>query len=892
MRLISAHLRHVRQHRSLQLQFHPQLTVIGGANESGKSTVVEALHKGLFLRAGATGRGVEELRSRQSSGLPEVEIGFEAEGRPWLLRKRFSGASGTCQLSDDRGLALSGAAAEERLAALLGMERLVEGRQIGQLKERWAHLWVRQGESGSNVLEGDGDRYDLSRLVDELQGRQGGSALESPLDRALLEQLQARLDQLFTASGKVRAGSPLLVARQRQADCQERLNGAQARLADLETSMERLQAIDTRLDRIERQERPALQQRQRLTSTLQLQRAEVRSLNQEHDNLRQLLDQRRTLEAQLAAQRQETSERQALLQSVQAQVLQQDQALRIQAGEQRTLLEQIATVQQQQQLGRLWLERQRLAQEAAQLREYQQQFEQLQHQAGQLKQQLTELPALGAAEVAALRQAEQALLQAETRCQAMATGLELLAADQPVLVDGAPMAPGSSRQLSDGVELQVGSSGGVRLRIQPGGGQALAEARAQVSQGHAALAEQRRRLGVDDSDAAEGIATQRQGLETELAGLRRAAAALPWTRLKDQIAALKPRQQRLDRTLSHHQPLLEQLRAQGEEPPEQPTALEAWLDQRQEALEILGGHLARVEKELADLQRLRTEQESGLKAHHTRLDQLSGSLSSLGERLEQLTQGHGDESALAARLGQLETTLQTRQQDLERLDAELAALPRPSTANERQLEEEKDALLTQRGHHEERCQSLGASDPAAALEQCQAEAENAAADGRAIEHQARALQLLVGLFQQARRDLSQRYSDPLQLAIGTYLTHLNSDDANLDFDPQRGFVDLRLQQGAQSYGFAQLSGGMREQLSAALRLALAEVLQPAYDNCLPIIFDDAFTATDATRLAGVHQMVRHGTHQGLQVILLSCNPQDYQPLSTAGQLIVLPHPER
>ena len=124
------------------------------------------------------------------------------------------------------------------------------------------------------------------------------------------------------------------------------------------------------------------------------------------------------------------------------------------------------------------------------------------------------------------------------------------------------------------------------------------------------------------------------------------------------------------------------------------------------------------------------------------------------------------------------------------------------------------------------------------------------------------------------------------------MAHLNADEANLDFDPQRGFVDLRLQQGSQSYGFAQLSGGMREQLSAALRLALAEVLKPAYDNCLPIIFDDAFTATDATRLAGVHQMVRYGTHQGLQVILLSCNPQDYQPLSTAGHSIVLPTPER
>ena len=78
MRLCSAVLRHIRQHQLLELSFDPHLTLIGGPNEAGKSTVVEALHKGLFLKAGATGRGVEELRSRLHSGLPEVEISFKA----------------------------------------------------------------------------------------------------------------------------------------------------------------------------------------------------------------------------------------------------------------------------------------------------------------------------------------------------------------------------------------------------------------------------------------------------------------------------------------------------------------------------------------------------------------------------------------------------------------------------------------------------------------------------------------------------------------------------------------------------------------------------------------------------------------------------------------------
>ena len=76
MRLLHATLRQVRLHQQLELQFDPRFTLLSGPNEAGKSTVVEALHKVLFLKASATGRAVDEMRSRLHSGLPEVELGF------------------------------------------------------------------------------------------------------------------------------------------------------------------------------------------------------------------------------------------------------------------------------------------------------------------------------------------------------------------------------------------------------------------------------------------------------------------------------------------------------------------------------------------------------------------------------------------------------------------------------------------------------------------------------------------------------------------------------------------------------------------------------------------------------------------------------------------------
>ena len=49
MRLHSLHLRNYRIHQDLRISFDPSRTLIGGRNETGKSTLVEAAHRALFL---------------------------------------------------------------------------------------------------------------------------------------------------------------------------------------------------------------------------------------------------------------------------------------------------------------------------------------------------------------------------------------------------------------------------------------------------------------------------------------------------------------------------------------------------------------------------------------------------------------------------------------------------------------------------------------------------------------------------------------------------------------------------------------------------------------------------------------------------------------------------
>jgi uncharacterized protein YhaN len=90
-----------------------------------------------------------------------------------------------------------------------------------------------------------------------------------------------------------------------------------------------------------------------------------------------------------------------------------------------------------------------------------------------------------------------------------------------------------------------------------------------------------------------------------------------------------------------------------------------------------------------------------------------------------------------------------------------------------------------------------------------------------------------------------------------------------------------MQQAGEAFGFEQLSGGMREQMAAAVRLAMAVVLKPAYNNVLPVVFDDAFTNSDRQRLQGLQEMLQLGLDQGLQIVLLTCHGEDYAQLATA-----------
>ena len=863
MRLIACRLQNVRRHRDLELCFGRELTLIAGANETGKSTLVEALHKTLFLRATATGRGVDELRSRLHPGLPDVEIRFEANAETWRLRKRFAGASGTCQISNGSGVALSGPQAEELLAQLLGYEAPVEGRRIAQLPERWAHLWVRQGDAGLNPFSGSQERYDHQRLVAQLQQQSSQSPLQSSTDRLVMEQIQQEVNTLYTATGKVKAGSPLAGAQQRSQEAAAALALAEQQVGDLEAAMEQWRSITERLETIEHQQRPALQRELHLQQQTQLLQAQLDPLLQRQNERQQLLMQQRQEQQELLLVQQQ------LHKALQQQ--QQDQAQRQQLQEQ---IKQASAARQElsqrlEQVQRL-LDLQQLEDEARQLREHQQQLQQLQEQAEGLKQQLAALPEITAAQVRQLRQAEQALAQATARCEAMAAGLEVLAADQPIQLNGETLVSGERRRIEAAAELTVGS--GVRLQISPGGGQALPQALEQQRQCCQQLEQLQQRLKLSSSDQAETIERQRTELERELNNLRQAAKTIPWSGLQQRLEQLEPRLKLLAAALDG-----------GAVAPVDPVQLRT----EQESLRQRSSELTRSQEnsnqQLLELEQNQLIRQTAQEQLRGRCGQLEGSLQVLGERLLHLQSAEtvgGELEVQQQQLRALRAELEQLQSARHHGGAANTVADADAAGQLEALEQEKDRLLSQLGQAQQRTQSLGAANPLAELEQRQVAWEEAEAERAALEQRGMALRLLLERFHRAQSNLANRYSEPLRAAITPYLAELASEPHQplLAFDPQQGFHDLQLRQGEEAFAFERLSGGMREQLGATVRLAMAEVLKPAYADALPLVFDDAFTNSDRERLLGLRRMLERGIQQGIQIVLLTCHPDDYTAL--------------
>lgn len=873
MKIHSIKIANYRIHRAFESAFDPSLTLIGGPNESGKSTLADAVFHALFLRSKRTGADLEKMTSR-AGGHPSIELAFEASGQTYTVRKTFRGAQGTTALSASGGASWNGDAAEEKLLEICGIPAAA-GRTI---PSQWEHLWVRQGESGSDPSALATGQKDA--LLLRLQTTGAAALIQSDLDARVADGVAAELARLVTGRGP-KAGSELDLAGKSAAAAATASEEAAAVCASLDHAVGDFEQATRELAEAGRnlaslggdllKTRQMLLRVRELQSLQEKQAFAVRTRAQELEALASGDASIKEIAGKIRSESDALAPREAgLTQKLEAEAAARKahadaESAHAAAGQ------GLRSARIRLDLAALYVKRFEQAARAEGLRERT-------AQARALRSQLAALPAVTPAQVKALEKLDRDREKLAGVLAAISTRIEILASELPVQADGQPLAPGVALEFSHDAEISIGTV--ARFRITPGGGAGLAETRHNLAKAEAAVQNQLDQLGVPSLAEAAAASARRLEIGVRLEGTE----SLEQVLAEAESATNATEEDIRRREVPDFSP-----------PADAPSAFAI-----QSACQIACDEAAAIEKASAvalkkGFQDLDAAAQSA-QEFRTGLQQSRTMLEGLNGRLAQLVSTHGDDAARSARLAGLiqtkdlaEAELSGTQKSLDALqpailEADEERLSRAVTQNQslKSLAGERLAVAAATLRRE------GTSDPQADLARAAASERSAQERLATAKRHADAIALLDSLFSAEQQALTDQLTKPLADRVSGYLQCLFGPAAEAGVTLTDGaFKALTLiRPDSDAFEFSALSGGTREQVAVAFRLAMAEILAQNHGGCLPVFLDDALTNSDADRVAGLQRMLDLAARRGLQVIILSCSPGDYAALG--ARTITLP----
>jgi DNA repair exonuclease SbcCD ATPase subunit len=900
MRLRSIAVRNYRVHGNVKIDLDPTRTVICGPNESGKSTLMEAAHRALFLRARTSGEVQKGMVSRTHGGHPEVELCLEARGAVFQLVKRFAGSAGSVTLTQLDGPTWSGDEAETRLAVLLDVEASGRGKSAARrAANQWAHLWIWQGCAGKDPTPDA--NLECAALLARLQDEGGAAVMQSQCDARVAGEIARQHDEIFNRNGEARTGSDFgrALAEERSAAAAhsvaaETLGRLDEAAMELRRAERTIVAADAALNQ--------LGSAQIVFKTALARAATLRAEEREHALLAATAAEKHEnfafADARIRRMRAELEACRTALVPAEAETFRLTRA-EADARERDAAAEGVCqSAEASARDARLraehatahvaWLEK--IAQRQ-QLAARHDEVSQLRAALERLTQQIAILPAIDSAGVENLQELEKNCSNAAAALNAMAAGIEIVASDMPVRVGDTILGAGETHILTEEAELAIGPV--IRVRIRPGGGTTLGEARRALVEARRRLREELDARGI--SSVADGAATaaERRKLDTEMQTIRARLDALEAHTIEKSLAASLHACSVAEGEVQRLSILVGEAMA-----PTNRVEAEACVAAAVRARRDAETNEAAARAARASATRAVCDAAKKLAEHRDQTEQVRRSATDVEAQLRLLLEAHGGDAeraeALRTLLGQrqaAENVLRETRNSLvaiepERLEAEAAE-------NERAIKAETAAKIDaeqRRAVARAALQRDGTSDPYAEL--AMAEARWLAARERlgVAQRKAQAIRLLHALFREEQKELADRFTGPLAARISNYLECLFGPGAHalmsLEANAFTGLRLVRPAHGPGAFEFDTLSGGTCEQLAAAVRLAMAEVLAQAHDGSLPIVFDDAFVYSDAERVSALQRMLDYAATRGLQIIVLTCNPANY--IGFAGKQIDLP----
>ena len=896
MKLLRAQLNNYRVHEAIAVEFHGNTSLLGGQNEAGKSTLVEAIHRALFLPAKGDTSVHKGMRREGCKDKPEVRVGFEHRGQDWELYKHFNGNTGyTVTLKRSGFPTLEGDEAEEMLASITGAE-MPSGRRATDetARQPWSHLWVWQGGAGdtpTDFIEGTTDQ-----LV-KLTSQGAGTVLMSDVDAKLAARYKDAYEVIYGSnnSKSARKHSELGLATTEQERCE-------AEVAELNRIVKALgEAADRHADAQARLAK-AQPQREEVSAELNRLRQDIAAaevVEIERDRARSQYEQLRAEAERLRKGAQELKVWTQTIDALRAKHAGDEQAQRYEAAFAKTTAERTAAevalaeartgkaplVQRQEKIqARMALLSAKLELERAELNVTRIRRDETQLSA--VEQELAGLPDFPQSKIDFYRQKAEQIQKQELQLEAVASTLRVLRTRLPLTINGQPLAEGEQAQLSAETTVTYGDELSLKLVVpgvdnEQGLRQRLDEQREAL---RLALAQ-----WVIDGRVATSIdqlvdaMQQRKAVVKTRDDLRR--------RLKDENAAA------IHSTFAEARQAVVRAQATDER---QPT-IEAWTDPTDKAAaEAMAQQISEAytqyEGTIGALDNAYREADAAAKAAFERQqayvktrraeeDQLSNA-ESLRQNL--LAAHRGDPAAYLTALTDLEAREATAERavtaaeakvkalELDRLKVRRDRLSDQLTQLQATVEAARDQLSEARG----RLRQEDGSDPDTELREARERRDRACAECARHQLEADATALLHELFRDETNAANARVTEPLAAAVGGYLRCMYGKDAAVKLHYEDGkfgeFYLVRPGFADHEEAFATLSGGAREQVAAAVRLATAEILAADHGGTLPVVFDDAFVNTDPTRIPSVIDMLYYAGQQGLQVIVSTCDPSRYE----------------
>lgn len=877
MKLVSLKVQNVGVLKSIDIpEFSPNLTIIHGPNETGKTTLYRALRAALFERHDAGHEGLKKLQPMKTNLAPEVWVTIECRGQRYEIHKRFLDkpySKLTIHGTPER--CFEGDAADEQIRNLMECERPTNRGAKPEQMGIWPLLWMEQGQSGQGLesVMGDGIRNRLDDVLRKVVGDVTGG----PRGGLLLDAARGELRKYYTEQRRQPTGA-LAEAIDAAARADEHVKKSRT---DLESSRQLAEELQQTCDSLKQDQENLTQARldrdaaaeklAELTNReLQLERATITCKNaqtqweQAHDRA----SRRKAQIADIETRRQEFETRENHVRSLEQQI-ESSQAKLAEATTDLDAREQ-ALKQAQAHLQKLQNSRQR---------------HHLQTQSTTTNEQLAKAETLTSAiqdyesQLRALtitNEHVEKLVQSELEVDKARAGITNIAAKLTITAqraigfteDDAPprdLAEGESRDVVIDRQHRFTLGDFASITVEPGGGDVTKRLRklAQLEEAHRDLLAE---CGVNTLLEARQSAKERNRIEAE--SRERSA----------QLEVVAPQGMEILYTERRRlQNELERLGQADSAPEDIDTAIssaERDLTASTDQVNDARLHHDTARKAHEDLLRVRERLQGELTNARTELDREEGKLSQ--------DRGNVGDEALQSERQRLFNIYQREQGAVEVLSAALNAM-NPDLIKD---EARRTATVVQALDKRVRDLTAGQAELTGQIRQAgsqglydllnEAESAFARADARKnhLERQANAAARLFDALSQARSEVQKKLVEPIIKEIGKLLRNLLPGcEATID----ESLVLSGLKRKGVEEPFDLLSAGLREQLATLTRLAMACIL--ADGRPLPVILDDSLVCTDDQRFANMLTILRRAS-KDLQIIMLTCHRDRYMALGT------------